>query len=80
MAFATGFGLGLLVLPLTFLVAGVLGGGQAGVVVFGALTAGAMMVPPASGARAAGVLAGVVVAVCAGFAFLAILLSGATIG
>jgi hypothetical protein len=79
MRFATGFGIGVLVLPLSFLFANVLGAAPV-LLVFGLLTACAMLIPPVGGERAAGVLAGAVSSVVAGYAALIAILSGARIG
>lgn len=80
MTFATGFGMGLLVLPLAYLCAGLLGGTQAAGIVALALTAGAAAVPPVSGKRIAGVATGLATFVVGGFALLVVMLSGAPLG
>lgn len=80
MTFATGFGTGLLVLPLTFLCSAMLGGAAPAVVVFAALTAGAMLMPPSGGEPVAGVLSGIVATVVCGFALVSALLAGVTFG
>lgn len=70
--FAAGFGLGLLVLPLTALAATFFGGQLAtGLVAFVALTAGAVSLPPVSGGRVAGVLTGIAAEVAAGVGVVA---------
>lgn len=80
MAFATGFGLGLLALPLAWLCGSVLGGGSAGVLVFVALVAGAATLPPVSGKRIAGLATGIALELAAAIAFVASLLSNARFG
>ena len=78
---AAGFGLGLLVLPLTLLVTRFFGGGMlVQPVVCAAFTAGAISLPPTSGARVAGVLAGIAGSVLLVFGFFALLLSMGPIG